>query len=60
MWARYENASSEIVSPQKMSRKRMVPEVIYEGNQFALEDVAELEHWVLEMTCEQGGSLSQN
>ena len=33
----------------------MVPEVVYEGNQFALEDVADLEHWVLEMTCEQGG-----
>ena len=51
----YENASSEIDSPQKMGKKRMVPEVVYEGNQFALEDVADLEHWVFEMTCEQGG-----
>ena len=33
----------------------MVPKVVSEGNPFALEDVADLEHWVLEMTCEQGG-----
>ena len=37
----------------------MAPEVVYEGNQFAPEDVADLEHWVLEMTCEQGGAPSQ-
>ena len=40
---------------RRSSRERMVPEVVYEENQFALEDVADLEHWVLEMTCEQGG-----
>ena len=33
----------------------MAPEVVYEGNQFAPEDVADLEHWVLEMNSEEGG-----
>ena len=33
----------------------MVPDVVCEGNQFALKDVADLGHLVLEMTCEQGG-----
>ena len=31
----------------------MVPEVVYE-DQFALEDVADLEHWVIEVACDQG------
>ena len=47
LWVRYENASSEIDSPQKMSKKRVVPDVVYEGDQFALEDVADLEHGYL-------------
>ena len=33
----------------------MVPEVVYEDNQFASADVAGLEHWVLEIKSEEGG-----
>ena len=31
----------------------MVPEVVYEDNQFASEDVADLEHWVFEMNFDE-------
>ena len=57
---RYENASSEIDSSQKMSRKRMVPEVVYEGNQFALENVADLENWYLRWLVSSEGSALAN
>ena len=45
----------KLTARRRSGRERMVPGVVYEGNQFALEHVADLEHWVLEMTCEQGG-----
>ena len=47
----------KLTARRRSSRERTVPEVVYEGlgNQFDLDDVSNLEHWLLEMTCEQGG-----
>ena len=38
-----------------MGMKRKVTEVGYEDNRFASEDVADLEHRMLEMYSEEGG-----
>ena len=57
LWERYENSKDhgDILSPQKRGRKKLDPEKVYEGKQFSTEDVASLEHWVLELNSEEGG-----
>ena len=45
----------KLTARRRSSRERLEPEVVYEGNQFDLDDVSNLENWLLEMTCEEGG-----
>ena len=56
LWNRYNcGTTGEIESPQKRGRKRAAPERVYEGSQFAPDDVADLEHWVFELNSEEEG-----